>query len=338
VDVNVGPDSTSYSDFSVAPDSTYHYRVAALNAVGQSAFSDPDSATTPTVPPSFPVFHSDFTEASLGDITGLFKDVPGAPTEDFDLNTTNNTLDFVTTDADMWTQRANAPLGWVAAPTVGTGETWSVETHVSMEKDGANSQEVAGITFYGGPDGAHPDLSFGLDDWNGWLVQLQGLGDNDPLAPGSDLGSATGVFLRAEITEGGATDTYNFYYKVNSGDAWTRLEGEAINFASDFPNSRVALFLKSDSTGGGAAQFDYLTIEAPGVPLVLDIGLSATDAVISWTGDVSRTYTLQEGVGQGGPWGWTNSPPYVDMPGSNGTMSVTTPLDDARKAWRVVEE
>jgi hypothetical protein len=206
-----------------------------------------------------------------------------------------------------------------------------------MEKDGANSQEVAGMTFYGGPDGANPDLSFGLDDWNGWNVRLQGLGDNNPNVGGSDLGSAPGVFLRAEITEGGATDLYNFFYKVNSGDPWTRLGGAAIDFPSDFPNSRVALFLKS-SAGGGAAQFDYLTVSVPGVILVLDIGRSASEAVVSWPASATRTYTLQEGVGTGGPWGWADVPPHVDLPGTNGAMSVTTPLDEDGKAWRVVEE
>lgn len=204
------------------------------------------------------MFHSDFTEASLAGITGLNKDAPGATSEDYSLNTVNDTLDFVTTSADMWTARANAPIAWVAAPTMANGQVWSVETYVSMIKDG-NSEEVAGITFYGGPDNAKPDFTFGLDDWNGWHVRLQGLGSNNPNVGGSDLGAATGVFLRAEITEGGATDEYNFFYKVNPGDAWSQLGGAAEDFESDFPNSRVGLVLKSDN-GGGAAQFDYLTV------------------------------------------------------------------------------
>jgi len=203
-------------------------------------------------------FDSDFTEATLGAITGLNKDSPGAPTQDFSLNTAADTLDFVTTNADMWGSRANAPIAWVASPTMANGETWSVETHVSMTS-GPNEFEVAGLTFYGGPDGAKPDFTFGLDDWNGWNVRLQGLGDNNPNVGGASLGGATGVFLRTEITEGGATDTYNFFYKVNSGDAWTQLGGAATNFASSFPNSRVGLFLKSNG-GGGAAQYDYLTV------------------------------------------------------------------------------
>ena len=216
-------------------------------------------------------FHSDFTEASLGAITGLNKDSPGAPAQDFSLNTTNDTLDFVTTNADMWGTRANAPIAWVAAPTVANGVTWSVETYVGMTS-GPNDREVAGITFYANLDGSTPDFGLGLDDWNGWHPRLQGLGDNNPNVAGAPLGTAPGVFLRVEITEGGTTDTYNFFYKVLVGDAWTQLGSAATNFTSSFNNSRVGLFLKSNDAGG-AAQYDYLTITPePGTLAVIALG------------------------------------------------------------------
>ena len=204
-------------------------------------------------------FHTDFDEASLGAITGLESDIPNAGIGSFTLNTATDTLDFVTGNADMWGSRANAPIAWVAAPTVANGEVWYVETKVNMENNGSNSQEVAGITFYGGPDGARPDFGFGLDDWNGWNARLQGLGDNNPNVGSSDLGSATGVFLRVEITEGGASDTYNYFWKVNQGDAWNQLGGAATDYSSSFANDRVGLFLKS-SAGGGDAQYEFLTV------------------------------------------------------------------------------
>lgn len=208
-------------------------------------------------------FHSDFTEASLGAIAGLGKDTPGAPSADLSLNTGADTLDFTVNNgfnADMWGARSNAPIAWVANPNVANGQTWSVETHVAMENNGANPNEVAGLTFYADSDGSNPDFTFGLDDWNGWNVRLQGLGNNNPNVGSPDLGGAPGVFLRVEVTEGGATDTYNFFWKVNQGDAWSQLGGVATNYASSFDNSRIGLFLKSDSSGGGGAQFDYLTV------------------------------------------------------------------------------
>jgi hypothetical protein len=154
------------------------------------------------------VFTTNFDEATLAAITGLNKDSPGAPAQDFSLNTTTDTLDFVTTNADMWVTRNNAPMAWVSSPTVSLGETWFVETYVSMEKDGSNTREVAGLGFYGA-DNTVPEFGLGLDDWNGWNARLQGFGDNNPNVGGADLGTAPGVFLRSEVTEGGVTDTYN---------------------------------------------------------------------------------------------------------------------------------
>jgi len=223
-------------------------------------------------------FHSDFDEASLAAITGLNKDAPGLPgiNNDYSLNTTNDTLDFVNTaNANMWSGRANAPIAWVASPTVANGATWSVETYVSMQKDGSQGQEIAGITFYQDVDGGNPDFLYGLHDWGGWSARFQRSVTNNPNVTGAGLGAATGVFLRVEITEGGATDTYNFFYKVNSGDSWSQLisgpTGNVQNYASSVPNARVGIFLKNGN-GGGAAQFSYLTVTPEPASLAL-IGL-----------------------------------------------------------------
>lgn len=203
-------------------------------------------------------FYTNFDEADLASISGLNKDTPGAPTNDYSLNTVTDTLDFSTGSSDMWTTRNGAPMAWVSSPIVALGQTWYVETYVSMEKDGSNTREVSGMAFYGA-DGTVPDIGLGLDDWNGWSARLQGFGDNNPNVGGSDLGTASGVFLRSEITEGGASDTYNFFYKVNSADPWTQLGGAAIDYTSSSDNSRVGIFLKSNADGGGA-QFDFLTV------------------------------------------------------------------------------
>ena len=93
------------------------------------------------------------------------------------------------------------------------------------------------------------------------------------VATSAGLGAATGVFLRVEITEGGASDTYNFFWKVNQGDSWSQLGGAATDYSSSFANSRVGLFLKSDSTGGGAAQFDFLTVGVIPEPSTALLGL-----------------------------------------------------------------
>ena len=52
-----GADVTTFSDQALTPGTTYWYRVIAINAAGESAPSDPVSATTladPTVPSDSP--------------------------------------------------------------------------------------------------------------------------------------------------------------------------------------------------------------------------------------------------------------------------------------------
>jgi hypothetical protein len=215
-------------------------------------------------------FHSDFDEGSLAAIAGLTKDAPLPASNNFDLNTTNDTLEFANSaSANMWTSRDNAPVAWVANPNVAIGQTWAIETYVSMQKDGANNEEIGGITFYANADGATPDFTFGLHDWGGWHARLQRTGNN-PNVAGDELGSATGVFLRTEITEGGAADTYNFFYKLNSNDAWMQLTGAAQDYSSSNANARAGIFLKNDGDGG-AAQFDYLTVTVVPEPAALGL-------------------------------------------------------------------
>ena len=106
------------------------------------------------------------------------------------------------------------------------GAKWVVETEVRLNNVAQNNQ-LAGLTFYGGPDGARPDITFGLDNWDSAAraVRLQGLGDNVPNA--AVMTTASRVILRVEVEEGGATDTYNFFFRETTADAWVPLPGAA---------------------------------------------------------------------------------------------------------------
>ncbi|NQU21727.1 MAG: hypothetical protein HQ567_10620, partial [Candidatus Nealsonbacteria bacterium] len=216
-------------------------------------------------------------------------DVPDALLGDITLDTDNDELDF---DAfggtDMWFVRNNAPIAWTSPPTVSNGQTWSIETEVRLNSIVENGQ-VAGITFYGGPDGAKPDFGFGLDNWNPAtrMVKLQGLGDNIPDSHVAWEGSS--AFLRVEVTENGDTDTYNFLYKADVADNWTRLLGAGLDFQSDFDNSRAGLFYKTNGAKEGAA-FTYLNAPAELLPedLTWDGGAAPWGEVAAgtshWTG------------------------------------------------------
>lgn len=221
------------------------------------------------------IFQTDFSEASIGDITGLNIDTPNTDLGTGNsgaivLNTANDTLDFSANGANLWTAREGAPIAWVDSPILGSGETWYVETQVNMNDDPGGVQagyDQAGITFYGGPDGANPGANDAfallLNDWNNWGVQNAAfsVGGAANSSNGALANSDANIFLRTEITEGGATDTYNFFYKVNAGESWTQLGGIAIDRAGSFDNSRVGLVLKSHNNNeNGAAQFNSFTV------------------------------------------------------------------------------
>ena len=195
---------------------------------------------------------------------------------------------------NMWTSRANAPIAWTPSPVVADGKIWFIETQVNLNS--LDNVQVAGITFYGGPDNALPDFTFGLDNWNpaDRRVRLQGLGDNNPNVPGA-LIAGNGAFLRVEVTEGGASDTYNFFYKENISDPWAQLGGVAMNFASNFANSRAGLFYKTQAARAGAVFSEPAVglVDAPHVILADEIR-ATNDCLVT----VYRTWRVEDCCGQ----------------------------------------
>lgn len=223
-----------------------------------------------------PYFHTDFDEATLGDITGLNVDTPNPDLNSLDsgtvtLDTVNQKLTLASNAANLWTAREGAPIVWVESPVVAEGETWFVETRVNMNDDPGGDDSLydqVGITFYGGPDGANPgatdNFALLLNDWNNWSVQQASFSvggaanvSNVPLDPVDN-----NVYLRVEVTEGGGSpDTYNFFYRLNVGDEWIQLEGVAMDRAGSFENSRVGLVLKSHNNNATSeADIEYLTV------------------------------------------------------------------------------
>ena len=167
---------------------------------------------------------------------------------------------------DMWNQRAGAPFAYTSKPIVGTGQQWYAETEVRFNTFGGVDR-IAGITFYGGPDGAGGyndgmEFTFGLDQWdspNG--IWVQGLGDNVPGYSSTGNLSATyggnSAYLRVEVTDNNIGDSYSFFYKAALGDPWSLIG----SFDADFDNSRVALFLKANTYSADQdASFTYFEV------------------------------------------------------------------------------
>ena len=149
------------------------------------------------------------------------------------------------------------------------GETWFVQTQITHTDSpaGANSgYDQSGITFYSGTAGSNPgsensgthqSLFTGLSDWNQWHHRVQGFADNNPNASSAaTIGDDTFEY-RVEITENGASDTYNFFYREDPADDWTAIG--PTDLSQDFDNTVVGLFLKShNSNAASATQFGYL--------------------------------------------------------------------------------
>jgi len=209
-----------------------------------------------------------FEEESLP--AAIFLDVPRPTFGGVVFDAVNDELDFTASgNTDMWSIRNNAAIAWTAIPAGLTpGSKWVVETEVRLNNVVQNNQ-VAGLTFYGGPDGARPDISFGLDNWDpaARAVRLQGLGDNVPNAAVTT--TAASVILRVEVTEEGATDTYNFFFREQAGDPWTQLPGAAVDYRTAFANARVGLTYKTGAAKAGAAfTFFYVVGGANEPPLI----------------------------------------------------------------------
>ena len=213
---------------------------------------------------------SQFTEDAL--IPEIMLDIPFEDVAEILLDTENDELDINTFgNTDMWTERRDAPFAWVANPQVPEGAVWSVETYVRYNGFEDGIQRVAGIVFYADEDGFGGsndgvDFSFGLNDWNNRGVEVQGLGGTQVGDSGQnfinavdDIGNVSAAFLRADIKEGGDTDTYTLYYKLEEQDEWSELA----EFGSEQDNSRIALFIK---TGNGtdledsSVSFTYLRL------------------------------------------------------------------------------
>lgn len=226
------------------------------------------------------VFHSDFDEANLGAITGLNIDTPAPGAGNANdgsgtvvLNNGSETLDITSVRANMWTTRDGAPIAWVSAPSVAIGETWYAQTQLThTNSTGGNAEyDQAGLTFYSGilgsnpgseNTGTHQSLFLGINDWNAWGHAIQGLADNDPNSgtTGVPASLADDTFeYRVEVTEGGASDTYNFFYREDPADTWTQF-GPA-DLSQDFDNTAVGIWAKSHNNNlGTTTNFDYFTV------------------------------------------------------------------------------
>lgn len=207
-------------------------------------------------------FVDNFDQATFNARWGL--DMPNSTLGNITLDTVNDRAHFAATGAtDMWTVRNNAPILWAPSP---SGDFY-IETRVTMPS--AQNGTVSGLVVYGdgvgSDDGEKPNFSFGLDQWGGAQVNIQGLGTNNPAT--SIPVPAGQAWLRLEVDRDGGVggvDRYNALYKLNASDPWQHLG----ILDRDVPNARMGLAMK---TGGGGRTSDFSYVAsgqvAPAAPV-----------------------------------------------------------------------
>ena len=254
-----------------------------------------------------------FDEAALP--AAVLLDVPNATLGNVVFDAVNDELDFTAAgNTDMWGARNNAAIAWTAIPAgLVNGSTWTVETEVRINA-AAEGTQVAGLTFYGGPNGARPEVTFGLDVWNAndRAVRLQGLGTNNPNTAINVTTAVNRVFLRVIIKEAGAADIYNFYFKVNAGDVWQQIPGVAINWTTSFANSRVGLTYKTGAAKSGAA-FTYFNVQDVTSQLPF---ISSHPASLNVNEGSSATFTVALSDTSGATYRWQKN--GADIAGATG--------------------
>jgi hypothetical protein len=168
--------------------------------------------------------------------------------------------------------------------------------------------DQAGITFYSGvagdnpgsqnPAGADRSLFIGINDWSTWTHTVQGIGDNNPNSGtnGIDATLTDDTFeYRVEITEGGDSDTYNFFYREDPADPWTSYGPSDLE--QTFDNTVVGLMTKSHNLNTtSSTQFDRLTVglvpSTNAAPLTLSISEAGGNLSFSWISTFGLQYDL----------------------------------------------
>ena len=228
-------------------------------------------------------------------------DIPNPSIAAIKLDRTTGELDFSAQGGrtNLWDSRDNAPFAWVARPSVNQNETWFIEAKVRVDSR-SQGETIAGITFSNGKDGdfQYGAPSFYVDSWHkpGTNVTLQGLGNNNPFTTADNAtlvsGETATAYLRVEVTEKGANDEYQFFYRKSTADAWSKL-GSTISYGVD--NSRAALFYKTGGAKSGLAAFDDLKVgKLTDFTLASDIAV-ASDGSFSYQLTDAQLKTLGEG-------------------------------------------
>ena len=209
-EANTGNADTTYTDDSgLSAGTTYHYRVSAINGVGEGSFSAPDTATTFDVPGQPTGFDATAQDTSRIDLSWGAPDDGGSPITGYRIG--------ISLDGIDWTDSV-----------ANTGETLTTYTHSNLPWGATRHYRVSAINKFGvGPASAVdfattydvPDEPTGLDATAIGQTQIN-LAWNAPVGNG-----------------GSPIDGYRIEISGNSGATWSDLVPDTRSTSTAYPHT-----------------------------------------------------------------------------------------------------
>lgn len=298
-DVQVAtPSDTVYVDAGRTPETTYTYKVKAVNAIGDSGYSAPVSATTPFAP--------------LLGTEILVLDPAGSPEVATNSYTFTGRAGSAFTNGLTWTNTARGTGGTIAFPggNVANGWAWSAQIPLA---DGTNNVRFDGLYPTNGTT-SYADSAASYTDWSTNSGSGPGFGPwffNHTNSAGSfianttehsnmNVNAAKGFGLWANGT-GSAKASRAFITPMKTGDSFSvRFDNNNIDSGT---NNRVGMELRDAS---GTVRFRFFFVGGETTYRVLDAqgdrstSIAWTDSGLQLTLSLSENgaYTFSTGSGQ----------------------------------------
>ena len=342
----------SYADTSVAPSTSYTYRIQAVNdastvASGVASLSNVQTITTPAaVIPTMPTAIRPIGNGILSSAPFVFSAVPGAT--NYTISLTDVTAGTAAVNTNFTALQAGCDSGTgncsftMGTPLVHTNSyTWSV---VASNTGGGTGPASATLSFFVSTLFAPIPANIGIFTNGTWYLDMNGNGiwdgsSVDTLIPnfGQGLPNAipvTGDWNGTGNAKVGVFSNGTWYLDMNGNGVWDGPNVDKLipNFGQGLPN---AIPVTGDWNGTGTAKVGvfsngtwYLDLNGNGVwdgsstdKVILNFGQGLPNA-IPVTGDWTNTGVTRVGVFSNGIW-------YLDILGNGiwdgGVTDITIP-------------
>ena len=224
---NTGTTAISYSHTGLAPGTTRHYRVSAINSVGTGPASNVDNATTPFPMLSVSFGAATYTATEGGTDASVTVSLSGMPLREVEIEVTA-TNQGTTTDGDY----SGVPVTLTFGASE-TSKTFTVTAAVDTDDDGDDSVQLG----FGTP--LPTGVSLGSQ-----ATATVGLADNDALGAPTGLTATATSSTQIDLTwsapasdGGAAVSGYRIEVSTDTKATWTDLEANTSSTGTAYSHS-----------------------------------------------------------------------------------------------------